>query len=234
MKKAIIIGASSGIGEALVDFLVNEGYLVGITARREELLMGIQKKFPDRVFYKVMDVQQTDKIEQICTDLSSTIGGLDLMIISAGIGHLNKNLDFSISDNVVKTNVSGFTCVANWSMNYFQKQGFGHLVNISSIAGLLGNGIAPSYNATKAYQINYFNGLRKKVKKLKLRIALTDVRPGFVDTAILKGNGLFWIAPVDKAAKQIYAAILKKKKRVYITKRWALIALVIRLKPSLF
>lgn len=234
MKKAIIIGASSGIGEALVDFLVNEGYLVGITARREELLMGIQKKFPDRVFYKVMDVQQTDKIEQICTDLSSTIGGLDLMIISAGIGHLNKELDFEISHDVVKTNVSGFTCVANWSMNYFQKQGYGHLANISSIAGLLGNGIAPSYNATKAYQINYFNGLRKKVKKLKLRIHLTDIRPGFVDTPILKGNGLFWIAPVDKAAKQIYAAIRKKKKKVYITKRWALIAFIIRLKPSLF
>ncbi len=234
MKKAIIIGASSGIGEALVDSLVNDGYVVGITARREELLMGIQKKFPDRVFYKVMDVQQTDKIEQICTDLSSTIGGLDLMIISAGIGHLNKELDFEISHDVVKTNVSGFTCVANWSMNYFQKQGFGHLANISSIAGLLGNGIAPSYNATKAYQINYFNGLRKKVKKLKLRIHLTDIRPGFVDTAILKGNGLFWIAPVDKAAKQIYASILKKKKRVYITKRWALIAFIIRLKPTLF
>lgn len=234
MKKAIIIGASSGIGEALVDSLVNDGYVVGITARREELLMAIQKKFPDRVFYEVMDVQQTHKIEQICTDLSSTIGGLDLMIISAGIGHLNKELDFEISHDVVKTNVSGFTCIANWSMNYFQKQGSGHLANISSIAGLLGNGIAPSYNATKAYQINYFNGLRKKVKKLKLRIHLTDIRPGFVDTAILKGNGLFWIAPVDKAAKQIYASILKKKKRVYITKRWALIAFIIRLKPSLF
>ncbi|MAJ31038.1 MAG: oxidoreductase [Flavobacteriaceae bacterium] len=234
MKKAIIIGASSGIGEALVDFLVNDGYVVGITARREELLIAIQKKFPERVFYKVMDVQQTDKIEQICTDLCSTIGGLDLMIISAGIGHLNKNLDFSISDNVVKTNVSGFTCVANWSMNYFQKQGSGHLANISSIAGLLGNGIAPSYNATKAYQINYFNGLRKKVKKLKLRIHLTDIRPGFVDTAMVKGKGVFWIQPVDKATKQIYTAILKKKKRVYITKRWALIAFIIRLKPSLF
>lgn len=156
------------------------------------------------------------------------------MIISAGIGHLNKNLDFSISDNVVKTNVSGFTCVANWSMNYFQKQGSGHLANISSIAGLLGNGIAPSYNATKAYQINYFNGLRKKVKKLKLRIHLTDIRPGFVDTAMVKGKGVFWIQPVDKATKQIYTAILKKKKRVYITKRWALIAFIIRLKPSLF
>lgn len=234
MKKAIIIGASSGIGEALVDFLVNNGYVVGITARREELLVAIQKRFPDRVFYKVMDVQQTDKIEQICADLSTAIGGLDLMIISAGIGHLNKELDFDISHDVVKTNVSGFTCAANWSMNYFQKQGSGHLANISSIAGLLGNGIAPSYNATKAYQINYFNGLRKKVKKLKLRIYLTDIRPGFVDTAILKGNGLFWIAPVDKAAKQIYAAIRKKKKKVYITKRWALIAFIIRLKPSLF
>ena len=234
MKNAIIIGASSGIGEALVDFLVNDGYVVGITARREELLVAIQKRFPDRVFYKVMDVQQTDKIEQICEDLSQIIGGLDLMIISAGIGHLNKNLDFEISHDVVKTNVVGFTCVANWSMNYFQKQVYGHLANISSIAGLLGNGIAPSYNATKAYQINYFNGLRKKVKKLKLRIALTDIRPGFVDTTILKGNGLFWIAPVDKAAKQIYAAIRKKKKRVYVTKRWALIALIIRLKPSLF
>jgi short-subunit dehydrogenase len=99
-------------------------------------------------------------------------------------------------------------------MNYFKKQGHGHLVNISSIAGLIGNGEAPSYNATKAFQINYLEGLRLNAYKSRVNIHVTDVRPGFVDTDMAKGDGLFWVAPVEKAAQQIFTAI-KRKRKVY-------------------
>jgi short-subunit dehydrogenase len=231
MKKAIIIGATSGIGKSLAELLLREGYAVGITGRREDLFNSIEAQDLTRFFFKKMDVQDLSTLEPICNELVNQMGGLDLLIISAGIGVENKHLNFEVEHSVVKTNVQGFTCIADWSVRYFKEQGYGHLVNISSIAGIRGNGIAPSYNATKAYQINYLEGLRINVKEYAPSITITDVRPGFVDTAMAKGEGLFWVAPVQKAAEQIFEAIKQKKKVVYITKRWRLIALLLRIIP---
>jgi len=231
MNKAIIIGATSGIGRSLTETLLHEGYIVGITGRREEILQSIQTSYSGRVFARKMDVQDLSAIDSICSELVDQIGGLDLLIISAGIGEENKELNFHIENNVIKTNIQGFTCLADWGMSYFKAQGHGHMVNISSVAGIRGNGLAPSYNATKAYQINYLEGLRLNAYRSAKNIFVLDVRPGFVDTAMAKGDGLFWVAPVEKAAKQIYAAIKRKKKVVYITKRWRLIGYVLTLLP---
>jgi len=231
MRRAIIIGATSGIGKSLSEILLHEGYVVGITGRREELLQDMQSTHLSKVFAKRMDVQDLSTIESTCNELVKQIGGLDLLIISAGIGEENEGLNFDVENNVIKTNIQGFTCLADWGMKFFKAQGYGHLVNISSIAGIRGNGLAPSYNATKAYQINYLEGLRLNVSKSKLPIFVTDVRPGFVDTAMAKGEGLFWIAPVKKAADQIYGAIKRKKKVVYISKRWRLIGYILKAIP---
>ncbi len=231
MGKAIIIGATSGIGKSLAEILLGEDYLVGVTGRRENLFQSIQVQELSSLVFRKMDVRDLSTIESICNELVSQMGGLDLLIISAGIGEQNKNLNFDVENSVIKTNIQGFTCVADWAMRYFKEQGYGHLVNISSIAGIRGNGIAPSYNATKAYQINYLEGLRINVKEYGSSITVTDVRPGFVDTAMAKGQGLFWVAPVQKAAEQIVEAIKQKKQVVYITKRWWLIGLLLRIIP---
>jgi short-subunit dehydrogenase len=231
MKKAIIIGATSGIGKSLAELLLREGFEVGVTGRREELFQSIKTQETSRIVFKKMDVQDLSTLEPICNELVSQMGGLDLLIISAGIGEENKNLNFDVEQSVIKTNIQGFTCIADWAVRYFKEQGYGHLVNISSVAGIRGNGIAPSYNATKAYQINYLEGLRINVKEYGSSITITDVRPGFVDTAMAKGEGLFWVAPVQKAAEQIFEAIKEKKQVLYITKRWKLIALLLRIIP---
>lgn len=228
MKKAIIIGATSGIGKSLAEILVQESYAVGITGRREEILESIQAENPGKIFIKKMDVRDLSIVESICNELVHQIGGLDLLIISAGIGEANKDLNFDVENNVIKTNIQGFTCLADWGMNFFKKQGHGHLVNISSIAGIRGNGVAPSYNATKAYQINYLEGLRLNACKSHSNIHVTDIRPGYVDTPMAKGNGLFWVSSVEKAAKQIYVAIKRKKKVVYVTKRWRFISYLLK------
>ena len=233
MKRAIIIGATSGIGRSLAEILVREGYLVGITGRREELLESIQAEDPGKIMVKKMDVQDLSTIQSICNELVHQIGGLDLLIISAGIGEANKDLNFEVENDVIKTNIQGFTCVADWGMNYFKRQGHGHLVNISSIAGIRGNGMAPSYNATKAYQINYLEGLRLNANKSHSNIHVTDIRPGYVDTDMAKGVGMFWVAPVDKAARQILYGIKRKKNVVYITKRWRLISYILKSLPYL-
>jgi short-subunit dehydrogenase len=231
VKKAIVIGATSGIGKSMSEALIQNGYAVGVTGRRIEMLQSLKEDHLDKIYYCPMDVQEVSTVESICNNLVHQLGGLDLLIISAGIGDENKSLDFSIENKVIKTNILGFTCVADWGMNYFKKIGHGHLVNISSIAGLMGNGEAPSYNATKAYQINYLEGLRLNADKSGTNIYVTDVRPGYVNTDMAKGEGMFWVAPVDKAAQQIYTAIKRKKKVVYITKRWRIIGFLLKIMP---
>ena len=112
-----------------------------------------------------------------------------------------------------------------------EKQGHGHLVAITSVGGLRGEPMAPAYSATKAFQINYMEALRKKAFKNGSHIAVTDIRPGLVDTAMAKGEGLFWVMPVEKVARQIIDAIRKRKSQAYVTKRWHIIAIINRHLP---
>jgi short-subunit dehydrogenase len=116
-------------------------------------------------------------------------------------------------------------------MRYFIKQKSGHLVGISSIASIRGNEVAPAYAASKAFVSTYLEGMMRKTAKAHLPIAITDIQPGFVDTPMAKADKLFWVASPEKAARQIFSAILKKKEKAYITKRWVLVAWVLKLLP---
>jgi short-subunit dehydrogenase len=231
MKKAIIIGATSGIGKELALTLSKNDYKIGITGRRADLLEEIKQADPDHFEIMQMDITVIDLLEKKLNILCQTLGGLDLLVISSGTGELNTTLDFSLEQTTIHTNITGFTCIADWAFNYFQKQGSGHLAGITSIAGLRGSGVAPSYNATKSYQINYLEGLRQKARKQRLPLTITDIRPGFVDTAMAKGDGKFWVAPVAKAAQQIFKAIERKKRIAYVTKRWSLIGTLLKILP---
>jgi len=102
----------------------------------------------------------------------------------------------------------------------------------SSIAAIRGGGDAPAYNASKAFVSNYLEGLRQMAAKMKLPLTVTDIKPGFVDTVMAQGEGLFWVAPAEKAAKQILEAVEKKKDHAYVTKRWRLVAWVLKLLPG--
>jgi short-subunit dehydrogenase len=144
---------------------------------------------------------------------------------------VNHALDFVLEREAIDTNVLGFTRIADWTFDFFQKQRSGQFVGISSIAGIRGGRHAPAYNASKAYQISYMDGLRHKAAKLKLPIVITDIRAGFIETSMAKGEGAFWIAPLEKASRQIYRAIRNKESVAYVTKRWVIIALLLRLVP---
>jgi short-subunit dehydrogenase len=116
-------------------------------------------------------------------------------------------------------------------MKYFLEKGEGHIAAISSIAALRGSGTCPAYNASKAYMSNYLEGLACKAAASGKRIAITDILPGLVDTAMAKGEGLFWVAPPQKAAKQIWNIIKRRRAKGYVTKRWRLIALLFKITP---
>ena len=231
MKKAIIVGATSGIGNALAKILVENDYMIGITGRRKTELQKLKKLNPKNFSISAFDCTRENNSEKL-EDLVAQLDGLDLLVLSAGTGDLNENLEYEIEHATNQLNVIAFTEVVDWAFNYFEKQGKGHLVAISSIGGLRGSRMAPAYNASKAYQINYLEGLRQKAKHSKKQIYVTDVRPGFVDTDMAKGEGQFWVATKGKAAKQIYGLIKRKKTVGYVTKRWRLISLLLKTVPN--
>jgi short-subunit dehydrogenase len=232
MKKAIVIGASSGIGRELSKILSRNQYTVGIMARRVDLLAELRDEIGKDVFVERIDVSDTDSAKDALTKLIEIMGGVDLVVISAGTGYLNAELDWTLENEAIRTNVTGFTAMANVAFKHFLEKGSGHLVGISSIAALRGGRESPAYNASKAFESNYLEGLRQKARKLGLQIVITDIKPGFVKTAMAKGDGIFWASDAYKAAKQIYNAIKRRKSSAYITRRWRLVAWLMKFLPG--
>lgn len=230
-KKILIIGASSGIGRRMAEVYASSGNKVGISARRSELLNELQRIYPSNIFTECFDVTADNKIQHMQSLVNKT-GGMDILVISAGTGEPSVDLKWEIDKSIVDTNVNGFIEIANWGFNFFVSQGSGQLVTISSIAANRGSSYSPAYAASKSFQSTYFEGLFIKAKKLKRDVAVTCIEPGFVRTKMAKGGDkMFWIVPVDKAVRQIMNGIQKKRRKVYVSKRWLIIAKLMKYMP---
>ena len=161
-----------------------------------------------------------------------------MLIYNSGFGDPSITLEWELDKITYETNVKGFIEIVHFAFNYFVKQGHGHIAATSSMASIRGNSWAPAYSASKAFMSVYMEGLHMKAKKLarknksSSRVYITDIQPGFVNTKLAKGNKQFWVAPVEKVAKQIYQAIEQRKWRVYITRRWWLVAQLMKWAPG--
>ncbi len=231
MKRVIIIGATSGIGWALASLYAADGWTVGITGRRTERLEELRTKSGGIVHATFMDVSDTGSARKTFLELVSEIGGIDLVIISSGTGYLDDSLPWQKELETIKTNVEGFAAIAHAAFEIFRQQGCGHLAGISSIASVRG-GPVPAYNASKAFVSSYLQGFRSIAARDNLPVYVTDILPGFVDTAMAKGDGLFWVASPERAAIYIFRAIEKKKRRVWVTRRWRFVALLLQFMPE--
>lgn len=230
MKKIIIIGASSGIGRELALIYAKNGHKVGVCGRRLELLCQLRDQYPQNMEVAELDITKEDA-GIVLGKLIEKTGGMDVLIIPAGVGFINPSLDAKIEQQTIDVNVAGFTNAVISGYAFFAKQRHGHIVGISSIAAIRGLHECPAYSASKAYELNYLEGIRKKALKENSNIKVTTVIPGFVDTQMAQGDGLFWVAPVPKAARQIVNAVEKKKSIVYVTRRWGIIAWLLKILP---
>lgn len=202
MKRAIVIGASSGIGLEVARLLKQEGWTLGVAARRVELLQTISD----------VEVAQIDVTSENATErlrvLIEKMGGMDLFFYASGIGKQNRELKEEIELATMNTNAMGFTRMIGEAYRYFAAQGKGHIAAITSIAGTKGLGPAPSYSATKAMQNVYLQALEQQAHSRGLKIYFTDIRPGFVDTALLAGDFHYpMLLQPPKVAKEIVYAI---------------------------
>lgn len=222
----IIIGATSGIGKALYEKYAADGNHIGIVGRRTHLLDELQQQHPECTITATADITKQDEVERAIHDFTKELGHVDLAIVCSGTGEINPTLDYALERPTLDTNVMGWTYVIDTLFHLFEQQAHGHLVAITSAGGLRGEPMAPAYSATKAYQINYMEALCKKAFKAGGKVIVTDIRPGLVNTAMAKGEGLFWVMPVEKVASQICAAIRKRRSKVYVTKRWHVLAII--------
>ena len=213
MKRAIVIGASSGIGREVARLLIGNGWTVGVAARREAMLQDLGAAATACIDVTAEDA--TQRLQQLIGDL----GGMDLFFYASGIGHQNRQLREDIELSTMQTNALGFTRMIGEAYRYFavrQKQtedgnetkAWAHIAAITSIAGTKGLGPAPAYSATKAMQNVYLQALEQQARQRGLRIRFTDIRPGFVDTALLAGDFRYpMMLRPERVAHDIVAAI---------------------------
>ena len=202
MSKAIIVGASSGIGLEVARLFIQRGWTVGVAARRLDLLQTIGAADVEQI-----DVTSADAPEKLM-QLVDRLGGMDLFFYASGIGKQNRELTPDIELATVETNGLGFTRMIGCAYRYFAQQGRGHIAAITSIAGTKGLGPAPAYSATKAMQNVYLQALEQQANARKFDIRFTDIRPGFVDTALLSGTFHYPMMLKPQAvAREIVSAI---------------------------
>lgn len=220
MKKAIIIGASSGLGNEVARLLLEQGWTLGVAARRLEPLELLRETAPERVQTQVLDVTSEDAPAAL-QELIDKVGGMDLLFYASGIGKQNLELEPDIELGTVTTNGLGFTRMIGAAYRYLAVHGGGHIAAISSIAGTKGLGAAPSYSATKAFQGTYLQALEQQANMRGLNITFTDLRPGFVATPLLGDNPKYpMLLDTKKVAREMVRALNKGKHVHVIDWRW--------------
>ena len=240
-KRAIIIGASVGMGRELAKILAADGYIVGMTSRRVELLEELQEEIPTETHIAYMDIganADTDDAVMTLQYLIERMGGLDLMVIAAtGFWDCDfDDNDWHKSIPVLAVDVVGFFALARTALNYFEEQGYGHLVGFSSMDGVRGVAGCPAYSASKAFCARYLEAERNKYMQRNMPIYVTELCPGWInsrgDLDFAAMPHAYWVENLDDAMDDIFEAIKNKDDVAYITKRWQKVAELLQRIPA--
>ncbi len=222
-KTAIVVGASSGMGREVALLLLADGWTVGLAARRTDLLESIKEQYPAQTEVSKLDITQPSA-PQTLYQLIEKLGGMDLYFHASGIGYQNAMLTEDRELRTVDTNALGFTRMIGAAYRWMAQHGGGQIAVISSIAGVRGLGPAPAYSATKAFQNVYIQALEQQAHMRNLNIAFTDIRPGFVDTALLNdGTAYPMLMNPKRVAQHIVKAIARRRHKVVIDWRYKML-----------
>jgi short-subunit dehydrogenase len=235
---ALVVGASSGIGEALARRLATDGARVALVARREDELRRIMDEINDaagaeRAIAVAHDVRAADEVPDLAQEIARRLGGLDLVVYAAGAmpAVAVDEYDTAKDREMLEVNLVGAVAWLNPIAERMARLGRGTIVGIGSVAGDRGRAPNPVYCTSKAGFHAYLEALRNRVAKLGVKVV--TIKPGFVDTAMTQGKeGLFWVISADRAAE----IILKKARRgvvtAYVPARWRMVMAIVRSIPS--
>ncbi|MBL0332614.1 MAG: SDR family NAD(P)-dependent oxidoreductase [Chlorobiota bacterium] len=237
-NQAIIIGASSGIGEALARELVNNGCIVALVARRGDLLDKLCSEINSnsdkiKAYSYVHDVVNIDEVPELFQVITRQLGRLDAIFYTAGtMAKITKDeYDTSKDSLMIKVNTIGAIAWINEAARRFERIKKGTIVGVSSVAGDRGRSRNPAYCSSKAALNTYLESIRNRIGKLGVKVL--TIKPGFIDTEMTKGTkGLFWLISPESAAKMILKSASKGRKISYIPARWRLVMFIIKSIPS--
>jgi short-subunit dehydrogenase len=238
-KRAIIFGASVGMGREISKLLAADGYIVGLVARRLSLLQELQQQIPTLSYIKQIDVARHDEAIAKFEALIQEMGGLDLLIICTTGYHEVDHADrhWIAAKAIFDVDIISFYGLARTALNFFEKQGHGHLVGFSSIDGLRGIAKAPVYSAAKAFCSRYMEAERNYFIQKNIPVLVTDIIPGWINSAEVpdfkqKYPQAYWFESLEDSAQEIFQAIKNKVPAAYITKRWEKVAEMIKIMPD--
>ena len=231
MKKrwqtALVVGASSGVGAALVKRLAAHGCRVAAVARRKEELEGLATWAraaggTGEVLPYVADVRDPQSVPELFEAITTELGGLDLMI---------EEYDTDKDLEMLTTNLSGAIAWLNPAAQRFGRVKRGTIVGIGSVAGDRGRSASPVYNTSKAGFHTYLESLRNRIGRHGVKVV--TIKPGFIDTAMTRGlPGLFWMISADRAAEIILDQARKGAVTAYVPARWRYLMMIIKSIPS--
>jgi short-subunit dehydrogenase len=238
MPRALIVGASSGMGAALARLLAREGYALALVARRKNLLTTLSAEINKssgsiRALAYVHDVHAFDEVPALLRRIVAELGGLDLVIYASGVNFPPglQSYNFEGDRQMLEVNLVGAVAWLNPVAEMFQAAGAGHIVGISSVAGDRGRVGNPGYNASKAGFTSYLESLRNRLTRHGVHVL--TVKAGFVKTDMLKAaQKVMFPITAEQAADDIYGAIRRRQQQIYTPWFWTWIMLVVRNIPS--
>lgn len=242
MKRIIIFGASSGIGELLAKKYAQQGNRVCACARRMERLQQLKSLYPNEIEVYDVDVASAwqqegasaqDTVGYKFSKMVKVMGGVDLVIYCSGVGKQNKMLDMGIECSTINVNVKGFTAVVNATVEYAKSVTHNvQFATIASVASVRGISISASYSATKMYQVRYMESMRQLAAIEKWNMTFTSILPGFIATDFIKDRKYPMTMPLEHAVKCIKKAIDKKKNYKIIDWKWSILVGLWKIIPN--
>lgn len=238
-KKAIIVGASSGMGREVAKRLSKEGYTVGLAARRIALLQSLQAELPEPSHIKQIDASNPEARTHL-RELITEMEGLDLIVISISAYLDNKNTTFAHKtwvekERTLNVDAMGFIALADVAIEFFRNQNHGHLVGISSTSGLRGVAYSPEYSAAKACISTYMEAQRNYMVQNDIDVDITDIVPGYVaveHSPMGEDPAAYWEISVEEAGDVIMDGIKNHEKTVYVPRRVWFIASLLKYLPD--
>jgi short-subunit dehydrogenase len=236
-KRAIVVGASSGIGEAVAMQLAKSGAEVALVARRQEELERVASAIraaggKARVY--LHDAARSAEAAPLLDQISTALGGLDCLVYASGampeVGE--GEFDFEKDRQMIEVNLLGAIAWCGPAAVRFAAQRSGTVIGISSIAGERGRRGNPGYCTSKGAFTIWLESMRNRYAREGVNVV--TIKPGFVDTAMTKGKpGLFWLVSAADAARMSLALAAKENSASgFVPGRWALVAFVVRNIPS--
>ncbi|MFQ5698750.1 MAG: SDR family NAD(P)-dependent oxidoreductase [Myxococcota bacterium] len=236
-RRALVVGASSGIGEALALALASSDYHTAVVARRRDRLEAVAARMREQgrggmARAYAHDVRETHVVADLFGRIASDLGGLDAFFWVAGVMERVAPDEYDTARDrvMIETNLMGAIAWLNEAARHFAAARQGRIVGISSMAGERGRRAAPVYGASKAGLNTYLESLRNRLEPLGVHVL--TVKPGFVATAMLEGRHSFWVSTPEAAALQILRASESARHEIFVTRRWRLVSWALRAMPS--